>query len=321
MLVSDETFRARLRLLARRGYPVLPLDEAVRRLRDGTLPACAVALTIDDGFQSTLSRAAPILRDARMPAMVYVTTYYTQRDAPVFRLAMRACFASTRRVSVDLSRLGCGASGAAKCDEELLWELINHGEQHLDEGGRSALLRAVASELAVDLDALLRSRSLHLMTTAELRELAATFDVQLHTHRHRLPADPISARAEIEENRRVLAPLTGRRLVHFCYPSGYCGPELVPALAAAGIETATTCEPGLNGPDADPLALRRFLDGECIPEIVLEAELCGLMDLARTLLRRRAPVVAPSEEERRRGYPAGSGRTILDRATPRRDSA
>ncbi|MFL5312916.1 MAG: polysaccharide deacetylase family protein [Myxococcales bacterium] len=323
MFIRAGTLAARLELLRRR-YPVLPLGEAVRRLKDGTLPPCAVAITIDDGFHSTAAAAVPLLRAAGLPATVYVTTYYVQRDVPVFRLAMQYCFWKTRSRLLDVAKLGTGVDGAVALDadaakSEIVWELINYGERHLDEKGRTTLLEATAAQLGVDLAPLLHHRFLHLMTPDELRAAASTVDVQLHTHRHRFPDDPLQARSEVEENRRALATLVDQPLVHLCYPSGFWSEDLFPALAAAGIETATTCEGGFNGPDVHPYALQRFFDGEHITALEFEAELSGLGELLRAIaswLGRARPRVHIDEADRRRGYPAGHGRTILERGVP-----
>ncbi len=323
VFIRPETFAQRLERL-RREYPVLPLGEAVRRLQDGTLPPCAVAITIDDGFHSTAAVAAPLLHAARLPATLYVTTYYVQRDAPVFRLAMQYAFWKTRVTALDLAAVVAGAAGVRSLGTEderdaVLWELVNHGERHLDQPGRTALLRATAAQLGVDLDPVLRDRALHLMTPDEVRTAATTLDVQLHTHRHRFPDDPLLARAEIEENRRVLEPLAANPLVHLCYPSGFWSESLFPVLAAAGIETATTCDGGLNGPDVHRYALRRFFDGEHVSALEFEAELSGTAELLRTVLRwfgRRGGRLQIDAADRRRGFPAGHGRTLLERGTP-----
>lgn len=325
VFMRGSTFAARLELLREQGYPVLPLGEAVQRLAHGTLPRCAVAITLDDGFHGTFAVAAPLLAAAGLPATLYVTTYYTQHDAPVFRLALQYCFFRTRERVVELRRLlATAAPGESAVGDELMWELVNYGEQHLDEAGRTSLLRATADALKVDLGPVLAARSLHLMTPEELSRVPALLDLQLHTHRHRLPAEALRVRAEIEENRRALAPFAQAPLVHFCYPSGYHSERLFPWLRAAGIETATTCEPGLNGPDTHPYALRRFLDGESVTMLEFEAELSGFSELLRglrRLLRGPRKVVALDEAELRRGYPAGTGRTLLDRLAAREQPA
>jgi hypothetical protein len=111
-------------------------------------------------------------------------------------------------------------------------------------------------------------------------------DIQLHTHRHRVPADAELLVREIKQNRSVLEPIVGRRLRHLCYPSNVWSKSQWPALAKAGIETATTCDPGMNRKDTVPLALLRFMDGNDIPQIRFEAELSGFGDLWRGIVRR-----------------------------------
>lgn len=67
--VPRETFKAQMDFLARRRH-VVPLDQLV----DGTFPADrpTVAITFDDGYRSVLTDAAPILREYRFPATVFV---------------------------------------------------------------------------------------------------------------------------------------------------------------------------------------------------------------------------------------------------------
>jgi len=124
---------------------------------------------------------------------------------------------------------------------------------------------------------------LTLMNAAEVADLAGQgFDIQLHTHRHRFPEDAQQARRELDDNRQVLAPLTGGRpLTHLCYPSGEWSPAVWPSLESRGVVTATTCDPGLNTPATPPYALGRFLDFQPIPQIVFEAEVSGFGNLLR----------------------------------------
>jgi hypothetical protein len=120
------------------------------------------------------------------------------------------------------------------------------------------------------------------MSADEIRACVASgMDVQLHTHRHRFDEEPALARGEVVENRAQLAPLAGAPLRHFCYPSGVWSTRHWPSLAATGVVTATTCDPGLNYPDTPRFGLRRFLDGEDISQIEFEAEVSGFSELLR----------------------------------------
>jgi hypothetical protein len=48
-------------------------------------------------------------------------------------------------------------------------------------------------------------------------------------------------------------------------------------LAAAGVRSATLVTEGLNAPGADPLALRRLLDGRRVSDAEFDAYLSGLL--------------------------------------------
>src|SRR5215218_10034362 len=84
--MSPTLLEARLRMLRDGRYNLLSLDEAVRRLYDGTLPPRSVALTFDDGMYDFHARAWPLLQQFGFPATVYLTTYYSDYHKPIFGL-------------------------------------------------------------------------------------------------------------------------------------------------------------------------------------------------------------------------------------------
>lgn len=287
---TPRLFRQRMAYLKRAGYAVLPLDEAMQRLNQGRLGPKELVITIDDGFYGVAALAVPILQEFGFTATIYATTYYVKHNNPIFCLALQYLFWKTARPSMSCAGLPRiagkerptrGAEG-----ERLLEELTQFGETQLDEDRRQALAREVAQRLEVDFDELVASRRLTLMKASELAELAQQgFDIQLHTHRHRLPASELEAEQEIRENRAVLQPLSARPLNHLCYPSGLWSRELWPLLAAAGVLTASTCDSGFNYASTPPLGLRRFLDFQTTPPIVFEAEVSGFSETLRRLAR------------------------------------
>jgi peptidoglycan/xylan/chitin deacetylase (PgdA/CDA1 family) len=288
LFMRPETFQMRMQFLSSHKYPVLSLEQACKDLANRSLPSGAVAITIDDGFFGVFQSAWPVIRMHSFPATVYVTSYYVGKQNPIFRIAIQYMFWKTNLEVLDSENLGLPLSGVLplrpqKQKDETMWEIIRFGESHLEEPGRCMLAEELGKRLDVGYRTLLERRSLNLMNFHEIHTLAEEgMDVQLHTHRHRLPDEFYLVRQEIMHNRQCLEPLTGKKLRHLCYPSGIWSHQHWPWLETLGILTATTCEPGLNYTDTPLLGLRRFLDGENISQIEFEAELSGFSELLRS---------------------------------------
>jgi len=296
LFMNRPTFEQRLALLARHRFPVLPLDEALRRLAEGTLPRGATVITVDDGFYSLHALAAAPLKTYGFPATAYVSTYYVEHQAPIYRLVVQYLFWSSRRATVTFSGRDWVVDGTldlrdAAASTRMMWEIIRHGEERVSEPRRGEISAELARILDVDLTWVLQSRALSLMTPAELRGLSASgINVQLHTHRHRLAEDSETAVCdEIETNRKVLARATGERADHLCYPSGIWVQAQWLWLERLGVKSATTCLPGFNYRTTPPLGLKRFLDAENISSIAFEAEMFGFLELLRRIWARLSP--------------------------------
>src|SRR5205807_2980482 len=84
--ISADFFRDRLELLKRSKCAGLPLGEAVERLYANDLPDRAVAITFDDGLSDFYRRAFPLIQEFDVPVTLYLTTFYTHYQWPVFDL-------------------------------------------------------------------------------------------------------------------------------------------------------------------------------------------------------------------------------------------
>lgn len=289
LFMTGAVLARRLAWLKRKGFEVVSLDEGLRRLANGTVGSKTLVITIDDGFYSVLPVAAPLLKSFEFPATLYMTTYYMTHPHPIFRHAVRYAFWKTagRIPHIGVLLDGSGFSLPATADRTGgdMWALIRHAEEELDEPGRVDLARWLFARLGLDYDELARSRRLSLLSSSEVSRLSAFgIDVQLHTHRHRLSVD--DARREIQDNRAALMKACRSTARHLCYPSGIWTEALWPVLAEEGVVSATTCDAGLNRRNTPRLALKRFLDGSNVPQVVFEAELSGVLEPVRTLFRR-----------------------------------
>ncbi|HKV62595.1 MAG TPA: polysaccharide deacetylase family protein [Candidatus Acidoferrum sp.] len=289
LFMRPETFQIRMQFLERRKYPVMSLEQACEGLSKGSLPDDAVAITIDDGFFSVYRSAWPILRMKSFPATLYVTSYYVEKQNPIFRLVLQYMFWKTNRERLDCKDLGVPLSGVQplrpeKAKEETLWEIIRFGESQMDEPERCKLAEELGQRLGVEYSTMSKNRGLTLMNAEEIRRAVEEgLDIQLHTHRHSLPDNSDLVQREILDNRRCLEPLAGKKLQHLCYPSGIWSQGHWAWLEKLGIVTATTCDPGLNYPETPLLGLRRFLDGQHISQIEFEAELSGFSEIVRSV--------------------------------------
>ncbi len=286
LFISPERFRRRMELLAHLQCSVLGLEDALLRLSQFDLPPRSVVITFDDGFHDFLARAHPLLAEHGFPATVYLTTYYSEHNLPVFRL-MCSYLLRLRRGCSAVAQSFAGRTleirTATQEDRSTTMALI---DQEVDScrptaQARQAFLEHLAESLDADLAALSAEKILHLLTPDEARMVSAQgVDVQLHTHRHRTPRDQRLFAREVLDNRASIRAATGTTPHHFCYPSGVHHAEFPTWLRNLGVASATTCESGLCTPGTDPLLLPRYLDQEAFSDLEFESWVTGAAAIA-----------------------------------------
>ena len=300
VFMRPQTFERRMATIKRRGIPVIPLDEAVRRLQAGRITAGEIVITFDDGWESNLTVGLPILEEYGYPACIYVTTEHLTAGGKVrdaFNMVLSYLIHRSRRPTLVLRNVHPALDGeydVATQPFATTIALIIASEKAFGLAERYQLLGRIAAELGLALDDALSSGGFRLLTGEQMRELTQRgVDIQLHTHTHRLPdSSPQAMAPEIEQNRKVIEDVTGITPRHFCYPSGKHSPLHPEWLGRLGIVSAATCDPGLNQAGCSTMLLRRHLDHERQADIMFDAEICGVMELARKLratLRRLRP--------------------------------
>jgi len=299
LFMRPETFRRRMGLLEKWQMNVIPLETAVNALSgQHPLPDHALVLTFDDGWASTYSMAMPVLESMGYQATVYVSTYYANKQHLVFKVLIHYLFWKSRAEHFTLEGWHESIDGThGPLDEagrmDLMEAIAGVARDHCVPEQRDTLARAVAAALEVDITAIEQSRMFHFMSVEELQDLLKRgFDLQLHTHRHRLTADEGQVVRELTDNRMALQRIRPGNYNDFCYPSGNFDEQQFPWLRALGIRSATTCNPGFNYPGSCPYRLGRFLDREQVSDLEFEAEICGVLELVRRCRGRTTPVAA-----------------------------
>lgn len=244
---------------------VLPLEEGLVRLSSGSLPETSVALTFDDGFVDFLDHGVPALEEFGFPCTLYLTTYYMRHRLPIVNLALDYILWKSKQEFVRLPEQGIEKEMATRSYAErqrIVRQILRRAnERKLDTPQRDELARSVAERLRVNYQEILDRRMVQILRPEEATRVSKRgIDIQLHTHRHRTPMERDLFVREIQDNRRDIYEVTGKNPVHFCYPSGRYGLELLPWLKDCGVQSATTCERGLATRKTEPLLLPRVLD-------------------------------------------------------------
>ena len=287
LYVSAEHLKARLHFLLDHGYTVLPLGEGLARMNAGTLPPRAVAITVDDGAYDFYSIAYPILQRLGIPVTVYVATYHVFDRRPVFDVAFRyliwKALASGPLTVEDPADENPLAIASAQ-DYGRVTARIHQTVRQLGWSAERKLewMRKLAGKLGLDWQNFLDRRLLALMHPEEIANLDPKIaDIQLHTHRHRVPEDRDLFLREIHDNRQALEKcgLDPAGRVHFCYPSGVHRRSFLSWLSEAGIVSAVTGTPGLASRGSHPLLLPRFIDASRTSDVEFEAWASGFRQL------------------------------------------
>jgi len=282
LFIRPQQLERRLEILRRGNYTVLPLAQALERLYHNDLPERSVALTFDDGTYDFYAQAYPLLKQTGLPVTVYLTTYYSQLELPVFGLICSYMMWKARgRGTLDLKEIGVSQSvvlGSADARQRAVDQLVEWADgRGLSGVQKNDIAERLAQLLNIDYQELVAKRILQLMNQREVKQLADDgVDFQLHTHRHRMPLNEEMFRKEIDENRERISRAADGPRRHFCYPSGAYRPEFLKWLAAEDIVSATTCDTGIATSQSNPLLLPRLVDTTGRSDLEFESWVNGI---------------------------------------------
>lgn len=300
LFIRPSFFEKRMDFLKKQGFPVIGLGEAIEMQQTGRIPDCAVVITIDDGWYGCHFGMMPVLSRFQYPATIYVSTYYVEAQTQVFNVATSYVFWRTDSDSIELSRVATSLAGRYSLREDSERKrandvLVAYADTLPSAHDRQLLFRSLCAELDIDWREIERERLIAYLSLDELREWSRLgFDIQLHTHRHRFPAQPLAlAEREIADNRAVLRKVANRPLEHLCYPSNEFKPVQFPLLRNLGIATATTTDDGLNGPINNSLQLYRIMDSERASDIEFQARISGFIFLVKKARHLLMPQPSP----------------------------
>lgn len=256
--VDSVRFERHLQLL-RRWFTVLPLLQAVHRLREGGLPPRAACITFDDGYADNHQLALPLLQKYGLSACFFISTGYLDGG----RMWNDQIIDRVRHAPgpvLSLERYGLGrASVATLADRRAAIAYFLGQLKYLNQD----LRRALAAE--VHRGARYPEQQALMMTRAQVGALhQAGMEIGGHTVNHPiLSARPASeALTEIASGKRQLETMLGAPVRLFAYPNGLPGKDYderhVAMVRSLGFEAAVSTRWGAARHGSDLFQLPRF---------------------------------------------------------------
>ena len=305
-----DEFARQMTMLAAAYHPIALADLARRAGGGPALPRRSVLVTFDDAYRDFATHAWPLLRELRIPVVLFVPTAFPDSGAGFWWDRLHAAVVRSEARASWTSPVGPVPLTTAS-ERTAAYRLLRQRIKSLSHEAALAVVDDVVGELASPAVTGEESPAANdVLGWAELLALADDgVDLAAHSRTHplltRIPSASLDA--EIGGSVLDLAEHTNRPpMATFAYPSGAHSPTVREAAERNGIKMAFTTDRGLNDlRRCDWLAMRRINIGQRTDRSLLRAQLSSRMGpLVTTFARRRG------------SHPTGTG-TIVPAAPGR----
>ncbi len=244
-----------------KGFDIVSLDEAHRRMSQREYGRHFVCFTFDDGYKDNLHYALPLFRKYNIPMAVYVPSDYPSGDGELWWVALEQVIAHHDALTVvlpvqdvDMAMQERKFDTATEAGKWAAWRAIYQVMRHeMDEEGQRGFIAELCWRYGVDMKQICRDQ---IMTWNQLREMDRDPLVTIagHTVTHRA-VGRLSAQDSLFEIETGLAHLEfelGHKVEHFSYPYGNeasAGERDFQLANSLGLKTAVTTRKGVLFPE------------------------------------------------------------------------
>jgi peptidoglycan/xylan/chitin deacetylase (PgdA/CDA1 family) len=261
--IDEASFRDQI-LYLKRHFRVVKFSEGVELLQSGGIDRPTAVITFDDGFQNNHDVAFPILREAEVPAIIFLTTGFLNSDSTLWFCRLHSAIAQTKEPHFSLDG-SVWQLGTSKLRAQASTRIRNSLK---DLPGPELVLavRRIGEKLGIDADGIIEPESPFRMLNYEAieRMLASRLvEFGAHTHSHPILSrlDSEQRRREIETSVEIVTKLLGRECEFFAYPNGDkpdYDADTIAMLRDCGIRAAATTVQGPNGAHSSLMELTRY---------------------------------------------------------------
>lgn len=247
--ITPEFLDKTISFVKKRGYDLISIDEASRRIKAGNHSKKPFAVfTIDDGYRDNFEHAWPVFKKHDCPFTIFASTAIIDGTCDMWWKGLEAVIAQQSNVSAQINgeiiHLETGnATQKKEAFARLYWPV-----RSLEEHAQRQWVSDFCDKNGIDLKQICRDEA---MNWDELREINADplCTIGAHTINHfaikKLDAD--EARFEAVESRRLIAEELGTEPTSFAYPYGdvtSSGKRDYEIIADAGFDIAVTTRKG-----------------------------------------------------------------------------
>lgn len=240
-------------------FNVIPLIDAVRHAKAGTLPPRAACITFDDGYADNAEVALPILLRHGISSTFFVATGFLN-GGRMWNDTIIELVRATTAEAIDATSLGLGLHPTATTEQrqQAISALIKQ-LKYLSFNDRAAQVDQLSKLSKIDFTTNL------MMTSDQVMNLRrAGMDIGGHTVLHPILAKlpPDQARAEIVRGKEMLEEIISEPVRLFAYPNGKPDSDYKAAHVAMvrelGFEGAVSTSWGAQRNNDDVFQLPRF---------------------------------------------------------------
>jgi peptidoglycan/xylan/chitin deacetylase (PgdA/CDA1 family) len=221
------------------------------------LPARAVAITFDDGYQDTYTHAYPVIRRYGIPVTVYLATGLIDADASMWNDRVGVAIRDTQRTQLDADGME-PMSLETPAERQAAFARTIDVLKYRPLRERDSVVKEVCNLLEVSIDR--APRMLNWSQIEEMHRQGVEFGAHTVSHSILTTITREEAEREIVDSKRSIEERLQTPVTQFAYPNGTArdfDEQTKTLVKQAGFTAAVSTIFGTNTPATDRYELRR----------------------------------------------------------------
>lgn len=255
--VDKKQFEGQMQILSRY-YQVLSLSDAMAKLYEGRLPAQAVCISFDDGYEDNVSIAMPILLKYGLSATFFIATGFLHGDL-MWNDKVIESFRQYNQDVLDLTDLGLRSYFTQTIEQksQAIQRVLNQ-IKHKAPTERDSIVQ----EIIIKSKASFKPFMMNAKDVLSLHNAGMEIGAHTVTHPILKNLEPNAAKSEIAQSKKTLENILQKKVRYFAYPNGYPGRDYdakhSQMLRHLGFDYGFSTWWGAADPLMDPYQLPRF---------------------------------------------------------------